>query len=60
MISWVNVKKGNKKFRVFNPLLISDYVSITKKSNGSIGKLFWIFLIAVMSLISFSLFRFGD
>ncbi len=56
MISHVNVQKGRKNFWFFNPLLIPDYMSITRKNAGRIGRLFWIFVIAVISLITFSIF----
>ncbi len=60
MISRVNVHRGNRNFRLFNPFLIADYVAITRKETGRIGGLFWVFLIAVIGLLTFSILRIGD
>ncbi len=60
MISRVNVHRGNRNFWFFNPLLIADYVSITRRETGRIGGLFWVFLIAAIGLLTFSILRIGD
>ncbi len=60
MISHVNVQRGNKKFWLYNPFLIADYISVTRKDTGRIGTLFWIFLIAIISLLTSSFFQFAE
>ncbi len=60
MISRVNVRRGNRNFWFFNPFLIADYVSITREETGRIGILFWVFLIAVIGLLTFSIWGLGD
>ncbi len=60
MISHVNIKRGNKKFWLYNPFLIADYISVTRNNTGRIGTIFWIFLVAIIALIIFSLSQFGE
>lgn len=54
MISYVNTRKGRKDFWFYNPLLIFDYDSMTRRDKGHIGRLFWLFIGAVVFLISVS------
>jgi hypothetical protein len=43
--------KGKSKWFA-NPLDLLDYIDISRKENGRIGSLFWVFLISFISLIA--------
>jgi hypothetical protein len=60
MISYVNAQRDTKNFWLYNPLLIFDYVSITRKNEGRIGTIFWVFLVAIIILFSYSFLGIGN
>jgi hypothetical protein len=54
MIDYAHRKKGEKEYWFMNPILIIEYIWITRGESGKVGKWFWIFLCSVVALIGTS------
>jgi hypothetical protein len=54
MIDYVHRKQGDKEYCFMNPVLIIEYIWITRAELGKVGKWFWIFLCSVIALIGTS------
>jgi hypothetical protein len=55
MIDYAYKKSRTKDYWVMNPIMIIEYVFITRTESGKIGKWFWIFLCSVLLLVGTSI-----
>ncbi|HME45280.1 MAG TPA: hypothetical protein VKF36_19460 [Syntrophorhabdales bacterium] len=55
MIDYANRKRGEKEYWFLNPILIIDYISLTRTETGKTGRWFWLFLCSLIVLIGISI-----
>lgn len=55
MIDYVRRKQDDKEYWFMNPVLIIEYIWITRAESGKVGKWFWVFLCSVVALIGTSI-----